>query len=261
MQWYYSLNGQRLGPVFHEELERLIQSGTVVGDTLLWRQGMDQWKTLTDVRTRDPAMFALPPSPPPLPGEVSDDEPIIEKTRRPMRIELDEQRPAPPEVLLYAGFWRRAGAFLIDLLLWFFVWEIVSRLIGTWFFPEVVKMVEAAQATGSFMSYKPTPEEAVAVLKYVRAVMLIGVVWAIIYDSIFLLRASATPGKMLFGLRLVRANNKPLGFWRIVARCLAKGLSGIPTLGIGFLIAAIDDQKRGLHDFLCNTRVVTKRKE
>ncbi|HEY9248207.1 MAG TPA: DUF4339 domain-containing protein, partial [Rariglobus sp.] len=43
MQWYYSIDGQRLGPVPHAELERLIQAGTITGDALIWRQGMDQW--------------------------------------------------------------------------------------------------------------------------------------------------------------------------------------------------------------------------
>lgn len=259
MQWYYSINGQRLGPVPHEELERLIQSGTVTGSALVWRQGMDAWKSLEDVRTRDPAMFSLPP--PPLPGEAADADEAPSTYRRPMRLELDEKKPVAPEVMLYADFGRRTGAFFIDLILWFIVWQLLANLMGAWFFPEVVKITEAITAGGGAMSYKPSPDEMTVLLKFTGFVMLLGVVWAVVFDLIFLLRFSATPGKLLFGLRLVRANNKPLGFGRIVMRSLAKGLSGFPTLGIGFLIAAFDDQRRGLHDLLCNTRVVLKRKE
>ncbi|MDF3059184.1 MAG: transporter [Rariglobus sp.] len=91
------------------------------------------------------------------------------------------------------------------------------------------------------------------------ALMLVTIVWAVLYDLIFIPRFAATPGKLLFGLRLVSTNNKPLGFGRIVARSLARVLSGFPTFFIGFLIVAFEDQKRGLHDFLCGTRVVKKR--
>jgi hypothetical protein len=47
----------------------------------------------------------------------------------------------------------------------------------------------------------------------------------------------------------------------IVGRCLAKGLAGLPTLCIGYLIVAFDDQKRGLHDYFSQTRVVIKKRE
>lgn len=259
MQWYYSISGQRLGPIPHEELERLIQTGSITGDALVWRQGMDQWKTLDEVRLRDPALFAI--APPPLPGAgEGSSESTPTSYRRPMRLELEEPRPPAPEVLLYAGFWRRAAAFLIDFFLWSFVCQILMRLIMQRFFPDVLELLQTIDQAGPF-SYQLSPAEAVVLGRFYGVMALVAVGWAILYDLIFIPRYSATPGKMLLGLKLVRANNKPLGFFRIVARCLAKVLSGVPTLGIGFLLAAIDDQKRGLHDFVCNTRVVTKRKE
>ena len=43
-----------------------------------------------------------------------------------------------------------------------------------------------------------------------------------------------------------------------MARCLARMLAGF-TLGIGYVIAGIDDEKRALHDYFCDTRVVKKR--
>jgi uncharacterized RDD family membrane protein YckC len=263
MQWYYSTHGQRLGPVPHAELERLIEAGTLTGDTLLWRQGMDQWKTLDDVRTRDPAMFAFTP-PPPLPEPTPASAPMggVETpapARRPMRLELEESRPPPPEVLFYAGFWRRAGAFLIDSILWLFVWNILTNVVALLVFPEMKQINEAILAAGGPLRYQPSPEEAVLVLKASGTILLIGFVWAVIYDLVFITRFSATPGKLLFGLRIVTATNKPPGFLRIVARCMAKVLSGVPTLFIGYLIVAFDDQKRSLHDFLCSTRVVKKR--
>ena len=279
MQWYYSIDSQRSGPVPHAELERLIQAGTVKGDTLVWRQGMDQWKSLGEVQARDPAIFATPAQlPPTLPPQMPSSGAARERLeaggwahstenvnrvpqseRRPMRLEAEDGKPVAPEVLLYAGFWRRAGAFCVDFVIWFVVWNILSKLVEVWFFPEWKAIAESIQAAGGGMRYEPTPEEAVIVFKFAGAAMLTGLVWAVVYDLIFITRFAATPGKLLLGLRLVKANNKPLGFARIVARCLAKLVSGLPTFFIGFLIVAFDDQHRGLHDFFCGTRVVKKR--
>lgn len=260
MQWYYAIDGQRLGPVPHAELERLVKAGTVKGDTLLWRQGLDQWKTLADVRERDPAMFAEVP--PPLPeAESQQHESLSEETpamRRAPGMFFDE-KPAAPEVPPYAGFWRRAGAFAVDAIIWLFVWNIMWNVVALLSFPEMIKIAQNIEAAGGGLHYKPTTDEAVLLAKFFMVVMMIGVIWALAYDLIFLRRFSATPGKLLFGLRVEQADGEPLSVARIIGRTFAKMIAGFPTLFIGFLIVAFDDQKRGLHDFFCNTRVVKKR--
>jgi len=62
MQWYYAIDGRRFGPVPHAELERLMQAGTVTGDALVWRQGMEQWKSLADVQARAGTKFVIEPT-------------------------------------------------------------------------------------------------------------------------------------------------------------------------------------------------------
>jgi uncharacterized RDD family membrane protein YckC len=250
MQWYYAIDGRRLGPVPHEEFERLVHAGTIGVDALVWRQGMDQWQTLADVKAAHPDLIA--DAPPPLP-EFADatsgaGEPAY---RRPMRLEAEEAEEKPG-VPVYAGFGRRFGAYLVDFLIWWFVWQLLVGIVGTVYFPEA--MAIAQHGAG----YQPKPEELGMLLKFLGAVALIGMAWSVAYDALFILRFSATPGKLIFGLRIVQANNQPLGFGRIVGRCLAKGLVGF-TLGIGYLVVAFDDQKRGLHDYLCNTRVIKNR--
>lgn len=254
MQWYYAIDGQRSGPVPHAEFERLIQAGTITGEVLVWRQGMDQWKTLADVQARDPALFA--PVPPPLPPVEADapeggvSEPEVVRRAPSLMI---EEKPSAPEVLLYAGFWQRFGAHVVDFVLWWFIWQILVALVGAKYFPDAMAIAQKGPG------YQAKPEELIPLLRFLGAVFAVGVVWAIIYDAFFLLRFSATPGKLLFGIQVVRPNGKPLGFMRIVVRTLAKGLAGVPTLGIGLLIVAFDEQKRGLHDFFSGTRVVKKR--
>lgn len=44
MEWYYAIDGQRLGPVSLHEMARLVAAGTVTADTLVWRAGMAQWQ-------------------------------------------------------------------------------------------------------------------------------------------------------------------------------------------------------------------------
>ncbi|MET0263695.1 MAG: RDD family protein [Rariglobus sp.] len=260
MQWYYANDGQRLGPVTHTELERLVQAGTITSETLLWKQGMNEWQTLNDIRAKSPALIGGGPPPPPLPDRVvGAAEPAFEPApavRRTPSLHLDEA-PEKPPVLVYAGFWRRTGAAFVDFSLWFFVWQILANIVGLKFFPEMLKITESIQAAGGGFNYQPKPEEAILVLKFTGLILLVGVVWSLVYDLLFLSKLSATPGKLLFGMRLVRGNGEALGASRIIARSLAKVMV-VFTLGIGYLIVAFDDQKRGLHDYFCDTRVVKK---
>lgn len=255
MQWYYAIEDQRLGPVSHEEFERLVQAGEIAADSLIWRKGMDQWKTLGEVQVRDPALFA---SPPPLPREAEAAKESTEaveepRVRRAPRLEAEADKPKAPEVLLYAGFWRRMGAHLVDLAVWWVVWQVFTGVLGAVYFPEAVAIAQKGPG------YQPKSDELLVLLRFFGAAVATGIIWAIIYDAIFILRFGATPGKLLFGLRVVKANGKPLGWAHVAGRCLAKGLAGLPTLCIGYLIVAFDDQKRGLHDFFARTRVVKKR--
>ena len=71
---------------------------------------------------------------------------------------------------------------------------------------------------------------------------------------------SATPGKMVFGLKIVDAKtgNKP-SLGQFVGRYFAAFLSAIPFL-LGFLWVAWDKRKQGFHDLLAGTVVVKTKK-
>ncbi len=57
MNWYYDQGGQRQGPIDESELDRLVASGTVRPETLVWCEGMANWTPLKDAR---PAGGAAP---------------------------------------------------------------------------------------------------------------------------------------------------------------------------------------------------------
>ena len=43
MDWYYAINGQRVGPVSESNFAQLVANGVITEDTLVWRKGMAQW--------------------------------------------------------------------------------------------------------------------------------------------------------------------------------------------------------------------------
>jgi len=65
-QWYYTLNGNRVGPVDQSSAQRLITSGDIKRETLVWRQGMNDWQEAET--TELSSLFASITSPPPLKG-------------------------------------------------------------------------------------------------------------------------------------------------------------------------------------------------
>jgi len=51
--------------------------------------------------------------------------------------------------------------------------------------------------------------------------------------------------------------SEPITYGRATGRCFAEILSGMICY-IGYLMAAFDEEKRALHDRICNTRVVKR---
>ncbi len=48
-EWHYGLNGQQYGPVEGDEIRAMLASGMVNGQTIVWREGMDQWLPILQV--------------------------------------------------------------------------------------------------------------------------------------------------------------------------------------------------------------------
>ena len=64
--YYYAANGQQQGPVTIEALKSLFANRTINKDSLVWKQGMDNWKALKEVE--ELKSFLGGNTPPPLPG-------------------------------------------------------------------------------------------------------------------------------------------------------------------------------------------------
>ena len=76
-----------------------------------------------------------------------------------------------------------------------------------------------------------------------------------IYEIVLIRKYGATLGKMACKIKVVTADGQGLTVMRAVGRHFAKYISQL-IVGIGYLMAAFDKEKRGLHDHICSTRVI-----
>jgi type II secretory pathway pseudopilin PulG len=75
------------------------------------------------------------------------------------------------------------------------------------------------------------------------------------FTAVPVLWRGQTLGKTAAGLAIAREDGEPLSYVTTFVRYLGY-LANILTLGIGFLVAAFTENKRGLHDYIAGTRVI-----
>jgi uncharacterized RDD family membrane protein YckC len=149
---------------------------------------------------------------------------------------------APAVAVTYAGFWIRFLAVLIDGIILFIVDTILElSVLGT-----------------SSTQIAANPADIGAAMSKVGLIWLITLGVQCTYETFFIGKMGATPGKMALGLKVIRADGSPVDYPRAAGRFFAKILSTI-ILFIGYIMAGFDSQKRALHDMICDTRVIKAR--
>ncbi len=257
MNWYYVDAGQQAGPVDDAQLETLARSGKILNDTLVWREGMDNWRMYGEVKAPGAGPLAVPPVAPAVGAALAPNEAACAECGQIFNVadmipyggirvcagckpvlmqKLAEGARVNTGALNYAGFWIRVGAKLLDGLILGLIF--LAPLI---YF--VIKGAENPQSNALQVV------QLLAQLVYMAA--------NIAYQVFFLGKYGATPGKMACGLRVITADGGKISYGRATGRAFAEILSGMVCY-IGYLIVAFDDQKRALHDHICNTRVIYK---
>ncbi len=94
-------------------------------------------------------------------------------------------------------------------------------------------------------------------LSFMPLILLLQYAIPAVYDTWFVGKYGATPGKMACKLKIVVADGGRVSYSRALGRHFGKWLSSI-ILGIGFIMAVFDDERRTLHDRICETRVIRK---
>lgn len=140
---------------------------------------------------------------------------------------------------IFAGFWIRVCAYVLDsLILSVLVWMVVTVAVtGYTFGASGVLSVDDLSATSR------APLSSMAGMD---------VLAKLIYFTFFLARSGQTPGKRLFGLRVVATGGGRLTHGQALVRTLGYYINMF-TLGIGFLWVAVDRRKQGLHDKIAGT--------
>jgi uncharacterized RDD family membrane protein YckC len=97
-----------------------------------------------------------------------------------------------------------------------------------------------------------------AAFAYLGTVTTFQMAVAVAYETLFVWKLGGTPGKLLLGLRIVRPDGAAVSYPLALGRYAATIVTGF-TMGIGHVMAAMDEEKRALHDRLAGTRVIKTR--
>ena len=153
--------------------------------------------------------------------------------------------PAPPVAPseVYAGFWRRVAAYVIDSVL-ILIGFLVLDFLGNVFIG--LGLLSSGQDL--------TTSDALGVAELVLLLLTLVLAW-LYYAGMESAAWQGTVGKRI--LRLVVTDNygRRIGFGRATGRFFAKILSGL-ILFVGYLMVAFTERKQGLHDLMASTLVI-----
>jgi uncharacterized RDD family membrane protein YckC len=166
---------------------------------------------------------------------------VPESSLPPVAIPDLPQVTAPRVERLYAGFWLRAIAYLIDTV-------IVSMALA----------LVASAHPSTFIIFPPAGASPFAIpqLTPIALGITIPIVW--LYYAVF--EASvwqATPGKLALKLYVTDLSGHRISFARASLRHFGKIISGLTFL-VGYLLAGFTAKKQALHDFLASCLVLRR---
>jgi uncharacterized RDD family membrane protein YckC/Tfp pilus assembly protein PilE len=138
---------------------------------------------------------------------------------------------------MYAGFWKRFIALIIDSIIVFIIMIIIGIALG---FAGALPSNTGNGAAGGLLQF------------------LFSLAAPLFYNALFESSASmATPGKMALGIIVTDMQGNRISFPRALGRNAGKWVSSI-ILSIGYLMAAFTRRKQALHDIFADCLVVTK---
>lgn len=145
-------------------------------------------------------------------------------------------------MLTYAGFWVRLAAYTIDSVIVFF-----GLLFVRLFASGLLSLTEGTALGGNVLFHYTLKD----IILYISQVL---------YFILFTYCTGTTPGKRLMNLYVVGADEEKLSLLDVVYReTIGRFLCGL-TVFIGYILIGVDKEKRGLHDMLCDTRVVYRKR-
>ena len=150
---------------------------------------------------------------------------------------MEEQIDMAP---IFAGFWKRAAAFLLDTIILY------------------ILMIPIALALGVGLGAADVEISETSAKKFADISIWANIILAWIYVAAMESSSKqATLGKMALGIKVTDIEGRRIGFFRATFRHFAKYLSAL-ILFIGFIMVAFTEKKQGLHDMLTGCLVLEK---
>lgn len=255
MQWYYVKNGEKEGPLSNADIPLFIRRGDINDDTLVWHKDLTDWMPYGKLpKTADAELTVAKSSTGPTCSlcekEFGADQLIqfegvsVCADCKPNFIQQLKENAeiTSASIIRYAGFWRRFGAVFIDGIIMYVANLPIGLLFGL-----LMPAMSSAQKDITSPLFWPSVGIMYVLQLFIPAC----------YVIIMLGKYGATLGKKAVGIKVVMSDGSPITYGRSTGRYFATILSGL-IMNIGYIMAAFDEEKRALHDHMCNTRVIYK---
>lgn len=191
--WYYAdRNGQQQGPVSREEFLRVIERERLPPDTQVWRDGLAQWQPLSS-----------------LAEELDLDHPAA-----PPRFSTPAPSATTSTDVVYAGFARRAAAYLLD--------ELILGAINLVLISVFALMFGLSSLTHTG---KPDPSQVMGILLIYPIVFGIRFLYYSLQESS---EHQATLGKRALGIKVTDLEGRRINWKHAAGRWFAAALPTSP---------------------------------
>lgn len=161
--------------------------------------------------------------------------------------------------VMYAGFWLRLVAHLIDgviLTIGFLaVVGITVAVVGVGFFRSLAAGINA-NPPGAGAPFPVFPAVLVGLFFLVIAVFIV-LSW-LYYAWMESSEHQGTLGKMALGLTVTDMQARPVSFARASGRFFSKFITQMIPLAIGYILAGFTEKKQALHDIIAGCLVLRK---
>jgi uncharacterized RDD family membrane protein YckC len=262
MTWYYADAGRQVGPIEESALDDLVRAGVVRDDTLVWRDGMPSWQPHGMARgVRQPVPMPAVPVPAvpmqagsgfcaecgrpfPLNQLVTIGNATVCAQCKPFYLQRIREGGQAIGAHRYAGFWIRFVAYIIDTVILTVALSVISVPVGL--------------LIGGSAAFSDPTHLSGFMLLITLGYLLVTVGLTFFYQAYFVSKRGGTPGKLILGLRVIHPDGSLLTMGQAFGRSLGY-MVDVVILYIGFLMIAFDEQKRGLHDRIVDSRVIYAR--
>ena len=149
---------------------------------------------------------------------------------------------APLADRIYGGFWRRVGAFIIDIV----VICLISAVMGVMAYVAYKVGLAAHDRKVSFGNATPLMS------LFTFGVVLLASAYFILFHGM----SGQTIGKSVLRLRVIGSEQEQITYGRALLRWIAIIGFGLLSFGVSFLWIIWSRDKRGWHDYLARTWVI-----